>query len=58
MINLRLREFGNPDWTYVSADGPAENRLIQDWLTLYREDNDGPDLHIQQWDDEEWFDVN
>lgn len=59
MLSVRLRPFGSFAWTYVSADGPDERRMLNDWLHRWREQEDAPEFHLQQWDEdvEEWYDA-
>lgn len=58
VLTARIRPFGVTIWTYVSVNGPSERRLLNDWLNYWREREDAPDYHLQEWDEEteEWFD--
>lgn len=43
MITLRLRRYGDPEWTYLMIDGSREEEVN---ITLADEDG-AEDLHVQ-----------
>ena len=59
MLTARLRLFGSAAWTYITASGPSERQMLNEWLHRWRESEGAPDFHLQEWDEEaeEWHDA-